>query len=95
VRAIPSVADLQRLRLPPVCFMIQRFLGEGISPTPRREVVADHMQAGSRRERCQASRKVSTIACIPGATAIRPAAPPGWQLHPVVWEAGIRLFVGT
>jgi len=47
VRAIPSVADVQRLRLPPVWFMIQRFLGEGISPTPRRELVADHMQACS------------------------------------------------
>ena len=38
-------------------FMIQRFVGDGISPTPRREVAATHagMVYG---ERCQASGKV-------------------------------------
>ena len=38
-------------------FMIQRFVGEGISPTPRREVAATH-EEWSRGEGCQASRKV-------------------------------------
>jgi hypothetical protein len=58
--------------------------GEGISPTPRREVAATHEEWSRGGALPGFSQGVATP-CIPGAPAIRPAAPPGWQLDPIVW----------